>query len=465
MRICKKLTQKGRAKAWAIGTLCALFLISLAAPTRAEGKKRGIYEAVQLHEREEDLVKAATELEDRFLERGYRFQDPGVEEWLGGIGRRLVPEVKDPYINYRFYILQDPTPNAFGLPDGQIYVTTGMLAVLENEAQLAGLLAHEMIHVAGHHGIVAHRSVRKKAIIATVINSLGAFDVLGDLGDLAVNLSNQFLLFSLRGYQRNLEDEADRGALRQLREAGYDMWQMPRAFEILRRNPEGEIPVTTTKWNSRLELQSRTHTMNARLSHLLEEADVVVGREDYQLITLPIALMTVSGHIRKNCPRTAVDLARRLVQEVPANPEAWLALGDALQALGPRAEVPDQQALAGRAQSNARKRVKQTRDERNQELLKTPQGKVNFERNMNAALASYGRALDLNGRLPEVYLGLGHIYQKLKRPRESARAFMTFLKLRPDSSDRILVLDELKRIRKALKGTNGGIYNAREGTE
>ena len=198
-----------------------LLLLALLLPP-AFGKGEGIYVAVPLREREVPMIETSNEYEDRFLDRGYRFRDPEMEEILVGIGEQLHPEPTDSYIQYRFYLFRDPQANAFALPDGQVYINTGMLARLENEAQLAGLIGHEINHVAGHHGIVSFRSIRKKILTGMV------------LGPFTLGLSDIFLILAALGYSRDLEEEADRRALPQILDIGYDVREVPELFEIIK---------------------------------------------------------------------------------------------------------------------------------------------------------------------------------------------------------------------------------------
>src|SRR6185295_5599428 len=113
------------------------------------------------------------------------------------VGRAVAPaNPTDAYENFRFGILNDPVPNAFALPDGQVWVHAGLLAVLENEAQLAAVLAHECTHVEGHHSILNARQARAKQGGMVVLSVL-----LGDLG----NLINIAFEHAIIGYGRDLE--------------------------------------------------------------------------------------------------------------------------------------------------------------------------------------------------------------------------------------------------------------------
>ena len=154
-----------------------LLILGAAVPADAADKKpkeKGNYGAVELTEKDYHLIETSEEMHDQFQRRGVRHSDRELEAWLQEIGNRLAPETTDFYQQYRFYLIRDPSPNAFALPDGQIYVHTGLISRLENEAQLASLLAHEINHVAGHHGILAYRSQKKKAAAGIFFSIAGA---------------------------------------------------------------------------------------------------------------------------------------------------------------------------------------------------------------------------------------------------------------------------------------------------
>ena len=70
---------------------------------------------------------------------------------------------------WRFRAIRDLEINAFALPNGSIYVTTGLLSRMENEAQLAGVLAHEVTHVTNRHTYLEYRSARKKMVAIDVM--------------------------------------------------------------------------------------------------------------------------------------------------------------------------------------------------------------------------------------------------------------------------------------------------------
>lgn len=202
------------------------FGVLIAATSHGAEKRdsqHGIYHSVPLKVNEYDLLKTAHDYEDMMSRRGLRYVDPQLESRFAGIGQRLTPNPSDEYQHYRFYFLRDPSPNAFALPDGQIYVHTGLLARLENEAQLAALLAHEINHVAGHPAwSPTDRDRVRPAMLGVFVGLLAeAVGTVGAAG--GALLVNSGLAASVYGYSRSLEKEADLRGYDLLLNAGYDV--------------------------------------------------------------------------------------------------------------------------------------------------------------------------------------------------------------------------------------------------
>src|SRR5262245_13162674 len=108
----------------------------------------GVYGPVPIDEDEWRLIEESKDLETYFNAQSLLFKDPKVVGLVRGIGHEIRPQPTDDYIEYEFFLLRDPSPNAFALPNGHVYVHTGMLARLRDEDELAALLAHEINHVA-----------------------------------------------------------------------------------------------------------------------------------------------------------------------------------------------------------------------------------------------------------------------------------------------------------------------------
>jgi Zn-dependent protease with chaperone function len=159
-------------------------------------------------------------------------QDKALASYLGGIAERVGgPAAKD----LRVYVAQIPEFNAFIAPTGFMVVFSGLLTRMRDEAQLAGVVAHEAGHFVRRHHIRGWRDMRRKSDILTVL-AMGAGVGGGAagvyLGD-AVQLAEMGTILSLFAYSRELEAEADAMGLKLMAEAGYDPEAMPETWQQL----------------------------------------------------------------------------------------------------------------------------------------------------------------------------------------------------------------------------------------
>jgi tetratricopeptide (TPR) repeat protein len=412
------------------------------AAARAEGE--GVYRSLDPKDNERILLKNAAAYEGRFQDRGYVYEDKDLDEMVGRLGRSLAPAPTDDYLRYRFHVLRDAEPGAFTLPDGQIYVNTGLLAVLDNEAQIAGVLAHEIQHAAGHHGILSYRSARRKLITSMA------------LGPFTLGVGDYFLMRSIMGYSRDLEEEADRRAATRLVRAGFDPSEMPRLFEILLRDPEGERPERPrSKWSSHPELEARIAYTREMLPGLLAGRDpgsLQVNAQGYRRRVVRASLDTVTDLVDADYPRSALSLARRLVGENPRNAAPRRALADAYLALGSRASLEGEEAPTNKEKVRAlRARAWYTRSEREGQRLETPDGRATQKANLEKARQAYLEALAIDPDCAEAHRGLGYVYTNLSRPKDGGREFVAYLKARPDAPDRRAILNELEAINDSIR--------------
>lgn len=423
-----------------------------AATTEKTSKQKGIYDSVPLRKSEYDLLDTANEMEDQMDRRGLRYKDEALDDWLMQLGNSLAPATTDEYQLYRFYLLRDPSANAFAMPDGQIYVNTGLLARLENEAQLAALLSHEINHVAGHHGLIAYRSQKSKAITGLLVNIAGA--AVGGWGGLGAYLFNTGLAYSIFGYSRALEEEADRMGYQLMLDAGYDVRELPKLFEVLGQDYEGLQPRSRGKWSTHPDLVIRSEYTTALVEKTPEDkiAELTLGDDDFRARVRPLAIMAVHDYILDHYPKSALELAQTLVDEAPNDPIGYVAVGHSLIALGARSEFSEDLVLTDKEKKKqARIRSKSTRAELVAEAERSPEAKANLEHNMAEAEKAYNTALELDSEVAHAYLGLGETYLRQERYQESARAFMQYLKLRPDAPDRPIVMDDLREVTRKLK--------------
>jgi len=164
----------------------------------------------------------AAEFDQALRRIGYVYRAPEVQAYLQDLANQLYPELA-PAIRLR--IGNDPVMNAFSLPNGTLFLNLGLLARLENEAQLVTVLAHEVVHFTHRHGYRQRTNLKDTTAFMTVVGVLG-----GAYGSLLGNLAGAASVF---GYSRDLEREADSVGLERVVALGYDTKESARVFELL----------------------------------------------------------------------------------------------------------------------------------------------------------------------------------------------------------------------------------------
>jgi predicted Zn-dependent protease len=153
------------------------------------------------------------------------YSDPQINAYVTAIGQRLVPYSDRPNIPYTFKVIADDSVNAFATMGGYTYFTTGLLKTAETEAEVAGVVGHEMGHIAGKHAL---NQMKQAAIAQGIAGAIG----LGS--DQLVNLGVQVAL----QLPASREDEyaADRHGFQTMGEAGYDQSGMVSFMQKLVRS-------------------------------------------------------------------------------------------------------------------------------------------------------------------------------------------------------------------------------------
>jgi predicted Zn-dependent protease len=153
-----------------------------------------------------------------------------LQDYVKRIGDRLAsaPEAKASGFPFNFTMIVEPSVNAFALPGGPMFIQTGLFPSLDNEAQLAGVMAHEMSHVILRHG--THQATRAKgiSIVASLAEAaVGDRSTIAQVLDGAINLgANSWMLH----YSREAESEADALGAHLMADAGWDPAQLASFF-------------------------------------------------------------------------------------------------------------------------------------------------------------------------------------------------------------------------------------------
>ncbi len=155
----------------------------------------------------------------KIIKQNPLYNDPQLQNYVQTVGNRVVKNTERSDVNYQFFLLDSPVVNAFALPGGYIYLTRGLMALSNNEAEMAAVLAHEAGHITGRHSAERYSrglvTTLGAAILSAAVGSDGVSQVLGLGNDLYI-----------KSYSRGQENQADGLGIRYLSRAGYD----PRAM-------------------------------------------------------------------------------------------------------------------------------------------------------------------------------------------------------------------------------------------
>jgi predicted Zn-dependent protease len=160
-------------------------------------------------------AKLGAEMHKEMMDEGVAYDDSKLQEYVDKIGQRLARNSDAPDMTFTFTVIDSPDINAFALPGGYIYINRGLLAYLDSEAELAGVLGHEIAHVtARHHGRGKAASVSNKAAAITLLILTGS----GNIAEASAAYGQELV----SGYGREMELEADGLGAQYMHGAGYD---------------------------------------------------------------------------------------------------------------------------------------------------------------------------------------------------------------------------------------------------
>jgi beta-barrel assembly-enhancing protease len=162
--------------------------------------------------------------------------DAFLTEYVTRVGNRLVgaQEARDSGFPFTFEVVADPSINAFALPGGPMFINTGLLKAVDNEAQLAGVMGHEMSHVILRHGTNQASKSKLIELPAVLGSQVAGGSLVGQLTQLGIGLGANSVLLK---FSRSAESQADLMGSHLMAEAGYNPIEMARFFEKL--NAEG----------------------------------------------------------------------------------------------------------------------------------------------------------------------------------------------------------------------------------
>ncbi len=333
---------------------------------------------------EEGGLWAMMDREETRLRRSpFRIRDAELDAYLSGIACRLAEEH---CADVRTYTMRTPYFNASMAPNGMLQVWSGLLLRMENEAQLAAIVAHEIGHYVQRHSLEQMRDAKARAAFATAMAAAGVVGLVGML--LAVGGAYAF--------SRDQEREADRISVVLMRKRGYDTREAPKVWanllDELKASGNGDPSLDSVLFATHPSSAER----RAELQRLAAVEGGRVGMQEYRAVLAPLRFGLLEDEIKRGRPAESKVLLDRLLAGEPDSAELLHFRGEALRHRDASGDKP-------------------------------------------LALADYDAALR-TGRAPAVtYRSLGTLYQSMNQPDAARDAWQQYLVAAPDAPDAALI--------------------------
>lgn len=340
---------------------------------------------------EQMLWRRAQEEQDTINRSGVLYQDAKIENYLNQIAKKLQPNSISPDISFQIKVVKDPNLNAFAFPNGVIYIHTGILARMDNEAQLAALLAHEMVHCTHRHSMRVLRSLKDRTQTKTA-TAQNLAQLLGISGSIA----------SISGYTRELETEADRVGLDLAVKANYDPREVLRLLKLLKQEIETEGIEEPYFFGTHPNVRQRIENVNNWLAE--KYRGKIAGIKNGDVFQSRISRL-VLDNARLDLRLGRFFVAQRTVEKFlaakPDDARAYFLLGEIF-----------------------RQRCRQD--------------------DAAAAIKYYEKSISLNPSFPEPHKAMGLIHYKDGEKRLAKKYFESCLLLSPDIADKAYIQGYLK---------------------
>jgi predicted Zn-dependent protease len=259
------------ADAWRLISILLLCLLVSACQTiAATGERRltliGESQEIAMGEQANEQIEKTMSL----------YEDDELQAYVDDLGKRIAASTERPELPWAFRILDDDAVNAFALPGGYIYITRGIMAHFENQAQLAGVLGHEIGHVTGKHSVVR----LSKSVLAQL--GLGVAQVFApELQGLAPLAGAGLQLLFLR-FSRDDEIESDLLGVRYMLNVGENPRELIEVMEMLARVSQAREGGRLPQWAStHPHPENRSQIIADHLQTLDAPKDLPVDREGY----------------------------------------------------------------------------------------------------------------------------------------------------------------------------------------
>lgn len=221
-----------------LAALTALLMLA-ACGTRVVNPVSGKAERTVMDEQAE--IAEGAKAHQAVLQETGAVANPRLQAYVNDIGQRLARQSHRNQLKWTFTVLDSPEVNAFALPGGYVYVTRGIMAYLDSEGELAGVIGHEIGHVTARHG--AQRVTRQQnaslgVLAATILGAVAEIGGVGGATQVASQASQAYAAGKVASYSREQETQADQLGAEYLARNGYNPRNMIDVIAVLKRQEQ-----------------------------------------------------------------------------------------------------------------------------------------------------------------------------------------------------------------------------------
>jgi predicted Zn-dependent protease len=231
-------------------------------------------------------------------------QDPFLTSYINNLGQKLAAQMGPQPFHYKFFIVDDPSMNAFAVPGGYVFIHTGMIRMAEREGELAGVMAHEISHIYWRH----MSKMMEKSRVATVASLVGALASIFLGGAMAAPLLMGSMAAgqsAMLKYSRDFEAQADSTGFKWMVKAGYNPRDMVTIFSKMNKQrwlEGGKVPIYLS---THPDVDNRIVELSHQLALHQKELPSESNNPDFEYFT--IKLESICGNPNQ--------LLRRMTQE------------------------------------------------------------------------------------------------------------------------------------------------------
>ena len=373
---------------------------------------------------EKKLLAGASAFDQEMERKGMLLEMPGLGNYVQRVGQALVPQQTHGIVHFKFHILRSPVVNAFALPNGSIYLSVGLLARLENEAELAQVLGHEIAHVVLRHKLKDYE-VNRSSIVAAHIADIFLF---------GTSIAYLPYLASIASYSREQEEEADASGLRAIIAQGYNADEALHVFDRIQEVKKGEG--LDGSWYS-------SHPSNyqrvAALREMVRTSAIVPGKPklgniSYRAFVEQIAIENIQLKLHARKYELALDAVSRSLSGNPGAAQFYFYKGEAYRHMAddPKGAARENAWIYGKSFDEKLIAEFETR-------------RTEF---YQSAEDAYRHALTLDPRLPLAERGLGLVSLGRGENDLALERLSAYLEKNKNISDREYINNLLKGVRK-----------------